>query len=308
MTSGAGERSWVRIEVTCPPEAADSASAALLALSPHGLGVEEDADSTRLTAYVGPFAAAPDLSAAETRARAVLATIPPILLPRPCQIKVAAVPETDWIAVFRAQHRPVRIGHIVIKPTWERWPSSHLQPRADDIVIELDPGLAFGTGLHPTTAGCLLELQERLRRGDRVIDFGTGSGILAIAAARLGAGQVLALDCDPSVVTVAQENVRRNAVEERVTVRRAEDLTAVGCGWALVLANISPPLVVREAPAALRALRPGGAYVCAGIPLSREQEVLEALREVGFEGIVPRIKGEWISYVCVAPREGSGRP
>jgi len=201
----------------------------------------------------------------------------------------------------------VRIGHIVIKPTWEPWPSPALDGRADDLVIEIDPGLAFGTGLHPTTAGCVRELQDRLRRGARVIDFGCGSGILSIAAAKLGAREVLAIDFDPAAVEVAVANVVANAVDDRVAVRVGDGLAGVGTGWDFVVANINPPAIVREAPAALAALRPDGAYVCAGIPLSREAEMLEALRAVGFAGIVPRIEGEWVGFICVAPGEDGGR-
>jgi len=182
-----------------------------------------------------------------------------------------------------------------------------MKPRADDIVIEIDPGLAFGTGLHPTTAGCVRELQDRLRRGARVIDFGCGSGILGIVAAKLGAREVLAIDFDPAAVEVARANVAASGVTDRVTVRVGDSLAGVGTGWDMVLANINPPTIVREAPGALAALDPDGAYACAGIPLNREAEALEALREVGFAGILPRIDGEWVGFICVAPGEG-GRP
>ena len=306
MPAAGGERTWLRVTVQCPPDAADAVIVALLPLSPNGVTTDEAA-TVSVTAWLGPYTVPPDADEAEQTVRERLAAIPDDLLPARSAVEVVAVPEKDWIEVFRAQHRPVRIGRVVIKPTWERWPSPALDARADDIMIEIDPGLAFGTGLHPTTAGCVRELQDRLRRGARVIDLGCGSGLLAIVAVKLGAREALAIDFDPLAAEVARANVAANAVDERVTVRVGDGLAGVGTGWDVVLANINPPTIVREAPAALAALGPDGAYICAGIPLSREAEVLEALRAVGFAGIVPRIEGEWVGFICVAPGEGGGR-
>ncbi|MEA3401387.1 MAG: 50S ribosomal protein L11 methyltransferase [Armatimonadota bacterium] len=302
MGAPAAERIWVRVTVRCPPQAEDAASSALLPLSPNGI-VSEGSDPVCLTAWLGPHLAAERDVAQEAEGAAfdALAAIPEELLPRPLRLEAEAVPERDWIASFRAQHRPVRIGRIVIKPTWEAWPTPSLPPRDNDLLVELDPGLAFGTGLHPTTRICLVEMQQRLRRGDRVIDLGTGSGIVAIAAAKLGAGEVLALERDASAAAVARENVRRNEVAERVVVCEMDGLAGVEPGWDAVVANIAPGVVAREAPAAARVLRPGGVYICTGVPLSREDEVLEALRSARFQGVVPRISGDWVGYVCMTP-------
>ncbi len=301
-----GDRTWLCVTVHCPPAAVDAVTVALLPLSPNGVATDE-AETVRITAWLGPYTVPPSGAEAEKTVREHLALIPDDLLPKPPAIEVLAVPEKDWIEVFRSQHRPVRIGRIVIKPTWEPWPSPVLDARADDVVVEIDPGLAFGTGLHPTTAGCVRELQDRLRRGARVIDFGCGSGVLAIVAAKLGARAVLAIDSDPTAVEVALENVAANSVEDRVSVRVGESLADVGAGWDIVVANISPPIIVHEAASALAALRPNGAYICAGIPLSREAKVLARLREVGFAGIVPRIEAEWVGFVCVAAGGSDGR-
>ncbi len=306
MPAAGGKRTWLRVTVTCPPDAADAVTVALLPLSPNGVTIDGEAP-VRITAWPGPYTSPPARRVAQALIRERLAAIPDDLLPGPPPIEIVPVPEENWIEVFRAQHRPVRIGRIVIKPTWEPWPSPMLEPRADDMVIEIDPGLAFGTGLHPTTAGCVRELQDRLRRGARVIDFGCGSGILGIVAAKLGAGEVLGIDLDPAAVDVARQNVAGNAVDDRVTVRVGDSLADVGTGWDMVLANINPPIIVREARAALAALGPDGAYVCAGIPISREAQVLAALRAVGFAGILPRIEGEWVAFICVAPGGGGGR-
>lgn len=298
-------RTWLRVSVSCPPRAADAVANVLVSLSPNGVQTEEGLP-THITGFLGPYTSPPAPCVTQAQVLAALEPIPEELLPRPIEVTVSTLPEDDWIAVFRAQHHPVRIGRVVIKPTWEPWPSPELSPRADDIVIEMDPGLAFGTGLHATTRGCLIEMQTRLRRGMRVVDFGCGSGILAIAAAKLGAREVLAIDVDPVAVEVARDNVALNHVTAQVQVREGGTLAGLPRGYDLVLANVNPPVVTAEAPHALEVLRAGGAYVCTGIPLSREGEVLERLRAVGFAGILPRNLGDWVAFVCVAPDEGAG--
>ncbi|MGI5817010.1 MAG: 50S ribosomal protein L11 methyltransferase [Armatimonadota bacterium] len=297
-------RLWVRLTVSCPAAAADAVSAALLPISPNGVVVEEVAEpdgETRITGYMGPYLS-PDATADATRRVRALAVLPDAMLQGHAKIETEVVPEEDWLEAFRAHHKPARVGRIVIKPTWECWPSPHLPPRPDDIIIEIDPGLAFGTGQHPTTCICLQELQERLRPGDRVLDFGCGSGILAIAAVKLGAGEVLGIDCDPSAVRVADENVRLNEVGDTVQLRVIDNLSAIEPPWDVVVANINPVVVMQEAGRVTELLRPGGTYICTGIPIEREGTVLEALRDAGFDGIVPRPTGEWIGFVCTTAR------
>ncbi len=294
------ERAWVRVAVQCPLEAEDAVTGALLPLSPNGLSTLGTGPIT-VSAWVGPMRPEDDTSGVEQRAREALEEIPDYLLPRPIDMKVTLVPETDWIEAFRAHHRPVRIGRIVVKPSWEEWPNPALPARSDDILLELDPGLAFGTGLHPTTRICLNALQDRMRRGDRVVDFGCGSGILAIAAALLGAREVLAIDADPSAVRVAEANVRNNGLEDVVTTHVGDSLTVAEPGWNIVIANINPVVVAQIAEDVARILEPGGTYICTGIPINREARVLEALREERFDGITPRISGDWIGFICTTP-------
>lgn len=295
-------RIWVRVTVTCPPPAAEAVTKSLLPISPNGVIVDESPEETRITGYMGPYLSPEGTADAVRRVRA-LATVPENLLGGHAGIETEVVPEEDWLQAFRAYHKPVRIGRIVIKPTWEPWPGPHLQPRSDDIIVEIDPGLAFGTGQHPTTCICLHEMQQRLRPGDRVLDFGCGSGILSIAAAKLGAGEVLGIDCDPSAIRVADENVRRNEVADSVELRTIDTLSAVEPPWEMVVANINPVIVTRESGRVAEMLAPGGIYICTGIPIEREGEVLESLRQADF-AVVPRVSGEWIGFVCTAPGSG----
>ncbi len=293
-------RIWVRVTVTCPLAASEALSAALMGISPNGIVVDDTGEQARITGYMGPYIS-PEATADATRRVRALAAVPESLLGGAAEIEAEVVPEEDWLAAFRAYHKPARVGRVVIKPSWEPWPSPKLPPRPDDLVIEIDPGLAFGTGQHATTRICLHELQERLRPGDRVLDFGCGSGILAIVAAKLGAGEVLGIDCDPAAIRVATENLRRNEVATAVTLRELDGLDALQPPWDLVVANINPVIVAREAGRVKELLAPGGTYICTGIPIEREGLVLEALREAGFAQIVPRPSEEWIGFVCSAP-------
>lgn len=290
-------RLWARVTVTCPHEAAEAVAASLLGISPNGIVVDDSGEQTRVIGYMGPYLS-PDATADASRRVRAIAAVPEGLLGGTAQVEAEVVPEEDWLAAFRAYHKPARIGRIVIKPSWEPWPSPHLAARPTDLVIEIDPGLAFGTGQHTTTRICLHELQERLRPGDRVLDFGCGSGILAIVAAKLGAGEVLGIDCDPSAIRVATENIRRNEVAETVTLRQLDNLADLEPPWDVVVANINPVIVAREAERVRELLAVGGRYICTGIPVEREEMVLEALRGAGFEQIVPRPSGEWIGFVC----------
>ncbi len=290
-------RIWVRLTVACPPEAAEAISASLLGISPNGVIVDDKGEQTRVTGYMGPYLS-PEATADAARRMRMLATVPEGLLGGTAQIEAEVVPEEDWLAVFRAYHKPVRIGRIVIKPTWEPWPSPKLASRSDDLVIEIDPGLAFGTGQHATTRICVQGLQERMRPGDHVLDFGCGSGILSIIAAKLGAHEALGIDCDPAAIRVATENVLRNETEGVVTLRELDSLSELQPPWDLVVANINPVIVACEAAHVRELLAVGGTYICTGIPIEGEGLVLDALREAGFQQIVPRPSEEWIGFIC----------
>ena len=198
--------------------------------------------------------------------------------------------EDDWANAWKKHYHVLQIGQrIVIKPPWQEY-----KPRPDEIVIELDPGMAFGTGLHPTTRMCLEALEEHLKPGAKVLDLGTGSGILAIAAAKLGAGSVLALDNDPLAVKAARANVRANGVQNLVAVEHGS-LDKATEEFELVLVNILARVIIELAAQGLvDRVRPTGLMIAAGIIEEQEAEVAAALREHGLEIVERRQEKDWV--------------
>jgi ribosomal protein L11 methyltransferase len=204
--------------------------------------------------------------------------------------------EEDWAHAWKRFFFPLRVGkRIVIVPSWRR-----RKPRPDDLVIRLDPGMAFGTGLHPTTRMCLALLEEHLKPGDRVLDFGCGSAILAIAAVRLGAERVLAIDVDGVAVRVARENVARNRVARRVRVRQGTveaRKPLEGAPFDLIAANISA-LVLKNAAAGLAEVtRPSGLAVLSGVLEWAAPEVRSVFERHGWEHVQTRAEVEWAAIL-----------
>jgi len=216
--------------------------------------------------------------------------------PGPAEALVEVIQERPWEEVWKSYFRPMRVGRVVVCPMWES-----VDLGAGEVLVRLDPGMAFGSGAHATTRLCLAALAEELPAGGRVLDVGTGSGILAIAAARLGASRVLALDTDPDVLPIARENAALNEVGAVVEVRDG-DITAAGeAGWDVIVANIAPEPVMQAAPTAFAILAPGGALVGGGIPASRAREVREAVSAAGLP--VERVsqEEEWVAVIARRP-------
>ncbi len=207
-----------------------------------------------------------------------------------------AVAEEDWAEAWKEHYHPIRIGRrLLILPAW--LPS----PDDDRLAIVLDPGMAFGTGTHPSTQLCLAALEDYLRPGDEVIDLGCGSGILSIAAARLGARRVRALDIDPLAVRIARENAERNGLAAQIDVSAGSlpDLLEPRAPSAdLMVANILAPVLDEMARHGLAgAVRPGGVLILAGV-LAEQAEGLEATCvDHGLERLEQRQAGEWRALI-----------
>lgn len=210
-------------------------------------------------------------------------------------VTLTEVHEEDWANAWKKYYKPVRVSQtITIVPTWE----SYTPQREDEQVIRLDPGMAFGTGTHPTTILCIQALEKYLKPGMDVIDVGCGSGVLSIASVKLGAKRVLALDIDELAVKVCQENVAINGMNEKITVQRNNLLDGIQLEADLIVANILAEVIVRFSDQAFRQLRPGGIFIASGIISSKREMVEEGLRSHGFTLLETVNMDEWLAIVA----------
>lgn len=230
------------------------------------------------------------------------------------ELEVRRLAEEDWANAWKEYYHVLHLGRrTVIKPSWLDY-----TPQAGEVVVELDPGMAFGTGLHPTTRNCLMALEDALHPGDTMLDVGTGSGILATAAVKLGASKVLALDISTVAVEAARENAARNGASDVVEVRLATLEGAGGEPFAplpdhldtlgeeigvfdVVVANIIARVIAQLAPALVRAVRPGGTLIASGIIAERRAEAEEPLREAGLQDLHDIVEGDWVTLIGTRP-------
>jgi ribosomal protein L11 methyltransferase len=217
------------------------------------------------------------------------------------QVLIRKVPREDWSASWKKHFKVLEIGsELVIKPSW-----SKRRAKRGEAVVTLDPGLSFGTGQHPTTAFCLEQLVAARKEGSSLLDIGSGSGILAIAAVKLGYKPVRALDNDPTAVRVAKANARQNRVEHKLTITR-QDLTRLSAKstslWDVICANLTQDLLLSEHDRILARLRPGGRLVLAGLLVSQFPAVVEAYTAAGLRLDAAREEAEWKSGAFILPR------
>ncbi len=216
------------------------------------------------------------------------------------------VNEDDWADAWKKYFKPLRVSKtLTIKPTWEEYtPESE-----DEKLIHLDPGMAFGTGAHPTTSLCLRTLENVIKGGEEIIDVGTGSGILAIGAILLGAKHVLAVDLDPVAVHSAKENTAFNGMQDRITVKESDLLSVfkhqsegVNLGVTvpvnMVVANILAEIILLLIDDVYQVLEPDGIFITSGIYKNKEHVVQEALKLANFEIIDVNREEEWIAFVA----------
>lgn len=205
------------------------------------------------------------------------------------------VARSDWAEAWKASFKPLHIGRrILIRPSWIA-ETACAEAEGRDIVIALDPGMAFGTGLHPTTQLCASALESYIRPGMRVLDVGSGSGILSILAARLGAREVLGVDTDDEAVRVGQENVLGNGVTDRVTIARGSYDVAHGI-YDLVVANILAGVITRMLSEGLAAY--GHLFIFSGILDAQADEVVRTANSTGLSVVEKRTMDDWVCLIC----------
>lgn len=210
------------------------------------------------------------------------------------------IDEQNWAEAWKAHYHPTRIGkHILVRPLWEEG-----TPEPDDIVIALDPGMAFGTGTHATTQLCLAALEDVMRPGLNVLDLGCGSGILAIAAAKLGAAKIVAVDIDPLSVKATQENAEVNGVVEKITAFEGSLETILGSArrFDLLLANILARIIIEMCGQGLgQVVRPGGQAIFSGIITEQVDDVKAALVSTGLTPTDVHVQGDWVAILASRP-------
>ena len=212
-------------------------------------------------------------------------------------LETSGVEQEDWQNAWKKYYHAMDIGsRLAIVPGWEQY-------ETDRTVITMDPGMAFGTGTHETTSLCLETLDSLVKGGERVLDIGTGSGILAIAALKLGAAVAEGVDIDPMCVRTAGENARRNGVQDRFTVL-VGDLSDKASGqYNIITANIVAAAILSLAPHVPALMAPGARFIASGIIDTRKDEVLTGLRAAGLEPVEVKEKRGWVCIICKAAGE-----
>ncbi|WP_232695386.1 50S ribosomal protein L11 methyltransferase [Brevibacillus daliensis] len=210
-------------------------------------------------------------------------------------VTLTEIHEDDWATAWKKYYKPVKISdRITITPIWEDYQPAH----SDELIIEMDPGMAFGTGTHPTTVLCIRAIEKYITAGDKVYDVGTGTGILSIAAAKLGADSIIAMDLDEIAVRSADANCEINKVSSQVHVKQNNLLDGVTDQVELVVANILAEVIVRFTDDVERVLLPGGTFIASGIIGAREADVKNALADSNLEVIETVYMEDWVAIVA----------
>ncbi len=298
--------SWVQLKVECAARDVDTVSS-VMSMVDNGLMIEDNSDIDDLIRH-GMYGELIDeslLEADRTKA-AVSVFIPAVKSPAESELFIrqrltdlgisftlthSGIREEDWADSWKQYYKPIRTGkRLVIVPVWETY-----DPEPGEITVLMDPGMAFGTGTHETTRLCAGFVEEYTKPGCSVLDVGCGSGILAIAASRLGAGKCFACDIDPVAVRVAKENTELNHTDNVTCVvsdllKQAERTEG---GYDLIVANIVADIIIRLAPDVGDYLAPDGVFVVSGIIAERAEEVLGVLRSCGYAVMDEHYENGW---------------
>ena len=210
------------------------------------------------------------------------------------EISVEGMREEDWAESWKQYYKPVHLGKITVVPAWEKY-----EPSEEEVIIRMDPGMAFGTGTHETTRLVLRLMQNEIVGGERVLDMGTGSGILSIAAVKLGAKSAAAYDIDPVAVKVARENARDGGCDN-ITVGVSDLLKGVdlsGGKYDICLANIVADIILRMLPDIHSYVKEDGKIILSGIIAPRADEIRDAVKKYGYKVIKEENENDWLAML-----------
>lgn len=301
---------WTEIMVITSPENEDIVSNILYDAGATGLAIEDPRDIMELSKdstdwdFVDPSLIKIDLDKISIKAyfsesqklNSVIDFVKKEMEKVQGEIVFSEIDEKDWAESWKKYYKPRRIGtNIVIKPTWES-----IDEKEGDLVIELDPGMAFGTGTHETTMMCIEALEKFMNNGDKVYDIGCGSGILSIAAAKLGASDIVAVDLDPNCIKVSNENILKNEVEDKIHAIQGNLLDVVEDKADVIVSNIIAEIIVKMSKDLREYLADNGIFIASGIILEKIKLVEDSLVENGFEILEIKKLGEW---ACIVARK-----
>jgi len=294
---------WVCISIKTSIETEDAISNLLMELDSHGVQIEdENRDKILLKAY---FPTDDMIGQRILKIQELLENMRELGINMGSgRISIDSLDEKDWTEPWKEFFKPLSVGkRILVFPTWEiEKVNKEILPSQipkRDILIQIDPGMAFGTGRHSTTLLCLELLEQAIKGGEKVLDIGTGSGILAIAAAKLGAVKIMAIDVDNLAVNIAIENSKLNNISEKIIIRCCDGLNTIEDKYDIIVSNISTKIILSMIPEFPSYLKNHGKLILSGILESEKHEIHNALEDNKFNILETRSQEEWTAFLSI---------
>lgn len=288
---------WIKLTVTTTNEASEAVINLLMENGAGGVEIDDsDLSQVELATYFQAQAGLVELLPELEQKIAQLREFG--LDPGKGTVKLAELDDDSWVDVWKKYYHPVRLTrYLTIVPSWE----SYTPETTDEKVIKLDPGRAFGTGTHPTTKLALQALETVVRGGETMIDVGTGSGVLSIAAKYFGVAQIAAYDVDAEAVKAAEENLALNGMQDAITVGANDLLAGIKTKVGLITANILAEIIVPLIPQAYECLKPGGIFITSGIIADKKDLIVSEIEAKGF--VIDQILNikDWYSIIAHMP-------